>query len=306
MRIRKWFTLLIACIRFFLAVVSLVCNLVICSSIVFLLLPLPRFFGLGQNWFSAVQKKLQRLHSANIAWILLYVSGVRFSVNTSDSFLDQGKYIMVVNHQSGVDILVLLALLPKDLPLLKFFLKKSLAYIPFLGWFCYVMGYLFVDRVPNYASLADAKRILCQQRARLSMQCKSALESPTTLVLFVEGTRFSPQDKLGLYRHVLQPQSTGLALALEQAPLDCQGVIDTTIFYAQTNQVTPWTLLSGLCNTIHIDMRTYPCKEFYAQDILKNKSKKRKLSEWLQAIWVQKNEFLSARYAALSCLEKKT
>ena len=48
------------------------------------LLPLPRFFGLGQNWFSAVQKKLQRLHSANIAWILLYVSGVRFSVNTSE------------------------------------------------------------------------------------------------------------------------------------------------------------------------------------------------------------------------------
>ena len=298
--------LMIACIRFFLAVISLVCNLVICSSIVFLLLPLPRFFGLGQQWFSGVQKKLQRLHSANIAWILLHISGVRFSVNTSDSFLDQGRYIMVVNHQSGVDILVLLALLPKDLPLLKFFLKKSLAYIPFLGWFCYVMGYLFVDRVPSHATLSDAKRILCLQRARLSMQCKSALESPTTLVLFVEGTRFSPQNKPGLYQHVLQPQSTGLALALEQAPVDCQGVIDTTIFYAQTNQVTPWTLLSGLCKTIHIDMHTHACKEFYAQDILKKKSKKRKLSEWLQAIWLQKDAYLAARYTALFRLEKKT
>ena len=59
----------------------------------------------------------------------------RWRITTSiDANLDpQGHYLVLANHQSWVDIPVLQAIFNRRIPLLRFFLKSQLFWVPLLG-----------------------------------------------------------------------------------------------------------------------------------------------------------------------------
>ena len=94
-------------------------------------------------------------------------------------------YVMVSNHQSGADIIVLF-LLWKNF---KWVAKKSLFSYPFLGWNMYLNRYISLERGRGSSMrkmMADAEK---------------TLRSGISLMIFPEGTR-SPDGNL-------QPFKTG-------------------------------------------------------------------------------------------------
>ncbi len=57
-----------------------------------------------------------------------------------------GWYLVVSNHQSWVDILVMQHLLNRRIPLLKFFIKRELIWVPLMGFAWWALDYPFLYR----------------------------------------------------------------------------------------------------------------------------------------------------------------
>ncbi len=89
--------------------------------------------------------------------------------------------VFVSNHQSTVDIPVLFMALPTNF---RFVAKKIIRYIPFLGWFIWMAGFIFVDRKNH----ADAVRSLDAAAEQI--------RAGKSIVVFAEGTRSSTGEVL--------------------------------------------------------------------------------------------------------------
>lgn len=82
--------------------------------------------------------------------------------------------VLVANHQSTLDILVLGAALPIDY---KWAAKKSLFYVPLLGWHLAISGHIPIDRSKKNNAEIVARRF------------DRALADGASLLMFPEGTR---------------------------------------------------------------------------------------------------------------------
>jgi len=83
--------------------------------------------------------------------------------------------ILISNHQSALDILILGRVFPKGCVVTS---KKSLKYIPFLGWFMSLSGTFFLDRSNREKSVKVLNKALDNLR-----------EKKRALFIFPEGTR---------------------------------------------------------------------------------------------------------------------
>src|SRR5437016_3346186 len=92
------------------------------------------------------QHRISRLWSR----ILLALGYIRARTEGLDNLDSAGTYVFVSNHASLMDIPVLLALLPFQF---RFFAKKGLFHIPFLGTHLRRAGHLPVDRTNARNSL---------------------------------------------------------------------------------------------------------------------------------------------------------
>ena len=63
-----------------------------------------------------------------------------------DSFEDCQSSLVTSNHQCWADILIVQKMLNRCLPVLKFFIKKELIWVPVLGQCWWALGYPFMKR----------------------------------------------------------------------------------------------------------------------------------------------------------------
>lgn len=76
-------------------------------------------------------------------WTMRFATGVRFDIVAGAENLDQRPAVFVANHQSELDVLLLATIFPPHCAVTA---KKSLARVPFLGWFMSLSGTVFIDR----------------------------------------------------------------------------------------------------------------------------------------------------------------
>ena len=106
------------------------------------LLPLPalrRRIGqalawVGEGWIAC-----------NKAWMDL-VQRTRWHVAGAETLRADASYLITSNHQSWVDILVLQYQLNRRIPLMRFFLKKELIYVPVMGLAWWALDFPFMKR----------------------------------------------------------------------------------------------------------------------------------------------------------------
>lgn len=110
--------------------------------------------------------------------------------------------MIVSNHQSGADILVLFRLYRHY----KWVAKQSLFYYPFIGWNMWMNGYISIVRTRG--------------RSKLMMMDKAvnAVRSGNSVILFPEGTRTHDGNiqpfKTGAFRLALDTKSPILPVAI--------------------------------------------------------------------------------------------
>jgi 1-acyl-sn-glycerol-3-phosphate acyltransferase len=107
------------------------------------------------------------------AHIYLRIAGVKVSV-TGVEKIAASPHIFMCNHQSALDIHVLLAYLPFSF---KFIAKKSLFLIPFLGWAMKRAGHISLDRENPRKAL------------KAMDEAAKRIQAGTNILVFPEGTR---------------------------------------------------------------------------------------------------------------------
>jgi 1-acyl-sn-glycerol-3-phosphate acyltransferase len=108
-------------------------------------------------------------------WAVLYAGGVKLKVSGLERLDPRRQYIFMVNHQSNVDIPILVQSLPRFQ--LRWIAKKELLWVPFFGWAMWATKHITVDR----ASPLRAVKSLRLAKARIA--------AGISVVVFPEGTR---------------------------------------------------------------------------------------------------------------------
>ena len=100
------------------------------------------------------------------AWVISTLFSVRYSLHQGEKADPNQSYIVAPNHQSNVDILAILAMVPVKY---RWVVKKSLLKIPFFGWGLKATGAISIDRSNPQASLGDPP--LGERQSRRGMEC---------------------------------------------------------------------------------------------------------------------------------------
>ena len=116
--------------------------------------------------------------------LVLSLAPVRLEVEGLDSLRVEGTYVFCANHQSYMDIPVLLAALPFQF---RFAAKKQLFQVPFLGWHLRRTGHIPVDRDNPFRAMRALGRSV------------DPIRHGVPVVVFPEGRR-SPDGTTGVFK----------------------------------------------------------------------------------------------------------
>jgi len=103
-------------------------------------------------------------------------------------------YLVISNHQSWVDILALQTTLNRKIPMLKFFLKKELIWIPFLGLAWWGLDFPFMKRYSK-KQLQENPNLKGKDLEITKKACEKFKLTPVSVMNFVEGTRLHRTKK---------------------------------------------------------------------------------------------------------------
>lgn len=168
-------------------------------------------------------------------------------------------YLVLCNHQSWTDILILQRLFNKRIPMLKFFIKQSLIYVPILGACWWALDFPIMKRYAP-AALRKKPHLRGRDLATTRRSCERFKLAPVSVLNFVEGTRFSHQKKMqsnSPFQHLLKPKSGGVAMVVDALDEQLTAILDVTIIY---HEYCPsfWTFLSGHAPKISVKIDSLP------------------------------------------------
>ena len=246
--------------------------------------------ALAENWIS----------TNNL--VLVATRALRLERRGDVDLVRQQWYLMISNHRSWVDILVLQSAFNRRVPFLKFFIKDQLKWVPILGlaWWALDMPFMrrhsreYLERHPG----ARGQDLEATRRA-----CEKFRRVPTTVINFVEGTRFTPakRDATGApYRHLLPPRAGGIAFVLGAMGDMLHATLDVTIAYgARTPSL--WDLCCGRMRRVIVHVRRCAIEPWmtggsYADDPAFRAS----FQQGLAAMWVAKDRLLDELQAELA------
>ena len=284
---------MLAALKFLFATLILVINtLVLCSSMIpfalaKLILPVTAvrhvcdraLMGIAALWMDI-----------NTFW-LDTVNPVRWDVTGIEGLDPQGWFLVASNHQTWVDILVLQRVFNRRIPMLKFFTKKELIYVPVIGLAWWALDFPFMQRKGGASARAD---LAAGRKA-----CEKFRLVPTSVMSFVEGTRFTPTkhaQQKSPYRHLLKPKVGSLSMALETLGDAFTGYLDVTIVYPQGAP----TFTDALCGRIpevvvRAQLRSIPPQALPANG---EPAPRAPVQAWINELWQAKDEEITQVLAA--------
>lgn len=222
-------------------------------------------------------------------WWIALVQRVRWDISGVSGLKPGGWYVVSSNHRSWVDILVLQKVFTGRIPLLKFFLKRELMYVPFMGLAWWALDFPFMRR-------GGGTRSFAKDLAATRKSCERFRMIPTSVINFLEGTRFATakhSEQKSPYRHLLKPKVGGLAMALAVMGGRFNSYLDVTIVYPQG---TPsfWDLLRGRMHEVVIRVRELEIPAMFREgNYAGNADYRRQLTEWVQEMWIAKDRCIA-------------
>jgi lysophosphatidate acyltransferase len=138
--------------------------------------------------------------------VMRYTTGVRFVIVEGEEYLTSKRPMVIIgNHQTELDVLFLGRIFPRYCSVTA---KKSLARVPFLGWFMSLSGTVFIDRVDR-----------SQAMKAFEGAAREMKEHRQNVFIFPEGTRSYAREP------VLLPFKKGAFHLAVQAGVDVCPVV---------------------------------------------------------------------------------
>lgn len=234
---------------------------------------------------------------AHNSLLMRITTKVKWDIKGVENVNVKGSCIIISNHLSWTDIVMICHIYRGRIPITKFFLKQSLIFIPIIGQACYAVGMPFLRRYSRAQILKNPK-LKTKDLDSTRKACQSLLVYPSSLVNFVEGTRFTQakaQAQKSPYQNLMPPKAASLAVALGMIGKNIDCILNTTILYpGQSGQGSIfYELLCGRLEKVIarvevIDKETIESK--LVGDYMGDKQFKRSFTNELRALWQQKDE----------------
>jgi 1-acyl-sn-glycerol-3-phosphate acyltransferase len=190
----------------------------------------------GSFWWSSLAWSLEHVCKLQVE-IVEVKNGKSSSLSISKKQIPNLSMLILSNHQSLLDPLIVLIVAKRlgGLSRLKWFVKESLFYVPFLGWSLWLLDSIFLKRNWN------------QDENSIASHFKEILTSkdPVWLVSYPEGTRRSKKNILlsqmyakltnrEPYRNVLIPRYKGFITNISGLGSRLDSILDFTIVYSSS------------------------------------------------------------------------
>lgn len=228
--------------------------------------------------------------------LILGLGPAQLDVRGAAGLNRRGWYLVVSNHRSWVDIVVLQTVFNRRIPFLKFFLKQELIWFPFLGLAWWALDMPFMKRYSKSYLARHPERKGDDLRATRAA-CEKFRDTPTSVINFVEGTRFTEEKRkrrASPFRYLLPPRAGGIALALTSMGSMFDAILDVTIVYPQRS-VTFWDLCRGEFAGVVIDIEQRAVEEWMTRgDYAEDRDFRTAFHRWLSGIWREKDGKIEA------------
>ncbi|MBB5019272.1 1-acyl-sn-glycerol-3-phosphate acyltransferase [Chitinivorax tropicus] len=231
--------------------------------------------------------------SGNSGWMRL-TQPMNWTVRGADQLQYHGWYLVNSNHQSWVDIFVLQHIFGRRIPLLKFFLKRELIWVPIMGLAWWALDFPFMRRHSEaYLQKHPDQRGKDLETTRKA--CEKFALIPTSVMNFLEGTRYTSakhQRQQSPYQHLLKPKAGGIALALNAMGDKFQSFLNVTIVYPD-GIPTFWGFLCGKMGRVVVEVETLPIPmHFVGKDYQNDPTFKTDIQQWVHELWLEKDALI--------------
>jgi len=191
---------------------------------------------------------------------LLWAGGVKLKVEGIENIPKNQAVIFASNHQSTADIPVLFSILPLNV---RFIAKHVLGYVPFLGWYLRLAGFILINR-------SNRKKAI-EQLAHAAERIRAG----TSIIAFPEGTRSETGEILPFKKGVF-------LLALKAGVPICPIAIEGS---AQLMPKNSWNIQPG---PVHVKIGPPIHTTDYKDEPVK-------LAEHIRALIIQQNVALGGK-----------
>jgi 1-acyl-sn-glycerol-3-phosphate acyltransferase len=234
--------------------------------------------------------------AGNSRWMRLAPATV-WDVQGLEGLNPRSWYLVNANHQSWVDILVLQHLLNRRIPLLKFFLKQQLIWVPVMGLAWWALDFPFMRR-HSEAYLQKHPEMRGRDQETTRRACEKFALIPTSVMNFLEGTRWTAAKharQQSPYQHLLKPKTGGMAVALNAMGEKFEAVLDVTIVYPD-GVPDFWQFLSGRVARVIVRVQSLPIpRQLLGTDYAGDAATRQAYQQWVHELWLAKD----ARIATL-------
>lgn len=183
--------------------------------------------------------------------------------------IEQNQWqIVICNHQSWADVIVLQIALLDNVPPIKFFTKREFIWVPVLGFVLWILKFPYVLRASP--SLKRTESFRNQLNAHSMHRARQQFhERPVSILIFCEGTRFNQEKyraQKSSYHNLLRPKIGGVAFTIDALQTKTRHILDVTLVYEGK---TPnfWNFLCGKCRRVKVHIHKVLIKDLLEPSI---------------------------------------
>jgi 1-acyl-sn-glycerol-3-phosphate acyltransferase len=233
------------------------------------------------------------------SWVKVNSLIQNFTVDTQwdikgvDQLSKNDWYLVVANHQSWVDILVIQRALSGKVPFIKFFLKRELIWVPFFGLAWWALDYPFMVRYSK-KFLRKNPQLKGRDVETTKKACQKFRYKPVSVMNFVEGTRFTSQKhqrQSSPFKHLLKPKAGGTAFVLGAMSDSLHKILDVTIYYPQ-GIPTFWQFMSGRVGKVVVRVNVTEISEDMIGNYDHDMEYRKHIQSHLNQRWQDKDQLL--------------
>lgn len=236
------------------------------------------------------------LNFLSYAWIYCInffigmIKHVEYAVEGLETLKQNEWYLVISNHQTMVDIIVLQKIFHGRIPFLKYFLKQELIWVPILGLAWWALDYPFMKRY-SAEFLKRKPHLRGKDIEATRKACAKFKDRPASIMNFIEGTRFTGRKHAvqnSPYRHLLKPRSGGISYVLSMMGENMRKVIDVTIIYPDGVE-TAWKFLRSRLSRIVVKIEVLPIDQDLRGQDPDDPEYRNRFNNWLNALWEKKD-----------------
>tara|TARA_B100001173_G_scaffold121545_1_gene105647 strand:+ start:1345 stop:2034 length:690 start_codon:yes stop_codon:yes gene_type:complete len=220
----------------------------------------------------------------------------KWNVEGFDSLDKTNWYLSVANHQSWADIFILQGITNRKIPMLKFFMKDVLIWVPVIGLAWWALDMPFLKRYSK-ETLDKEPELRGKDIKAMEKSFERFSRYPVSIFSFAEGTRFNKEKKVNQgssYHYLLNPKSGGIGLTLTTMPY-IRLMLDFSIYYDSLSR-SFWDFLCGRMSKVDVKVREIQIPEnLLGRNYEEDMNFREELKSWMEDIWQEKDKFIEEK-----------